>query len=672
MGRGRLLLLMTVLAASGCEWVKVPVTDVNARFTVADATWFEEEQTLFVFYRAQADQGLGGETQIELAFRTDDVDQPFTPIDDFERVHTHLPVDCGANGRCGSTSIHVAKLPRDVRLQLRYHKDGEMVLTAPLTYNVVRTGPPQTNRSLIVYGVFDETNTHVQWRARHQFPTIRNEDAQALGLRRHFEILDPTHGTMPAVVDGNPYGYGYAASCGFTPLGWAALETSDRAIFDPNDLPVAAYPSTVLCARSRVTDALGTFEAVALARKNPQTAPAFPVLKSPIQTDRMVKFFLRMCGKDISEPHRKMQVQRLQLESATEICVDNWGDPGFADQLASQFRAAIDAERVNGEDMLLMFSLHHDDRTGGLALVVEDALTQILPFEQNKSSPRVSGAFVFDSYSHKIQVEDLKRLVLWCPAVFVKTPTNPDDITLIPDASARSCPLLPDNPDIVLGPLKASTLPILTTRDQYITFINKYSEAQAGKTKALTFKSPIRTPLSVNIPVGEFGVATFFNNEVLTAAPTDAFSYCAPADTSAAPIVFRSSLAPDPIPISALPGLHALAPQTTYPLGLVWDFPYLMRLEYEVVLAGAATAFSYTVPFGIATTDKAYYGTQLWEQGEFPLADALLQCTRFCDHPTFDSAGVYNISSPFTETYREQCYRPKYPAPGEGGFPIDP
>ena len=33
------------------------------------------------------------------------------------------------------------------------------------------------NRSLQVYGVFDETNSWVQWRGRHFFPTVRNQEA---------------------------------------------------------------------------------------------------------------------------------------------------------------------------------------------------------------------------------------------------------------------------------------------------------------------------------------------------------------------------------------------------------------------------------------------------------------------------------------------------------------
>ena len=54
------------------------------------------------------------------------------------------------------------------------------------------------------------------------------------------------------------------------------------------------------------------------------------------------------------------------------------------------------------------------------------------------------------------------------------------------------------------------------------------------------------------------------------------------------------------------------------------------------------------------------------------LENLLTQCRRFCDHPTFDSAGVYHVTDPFRTTYAQACYLPDYPALGDSGFPSDP
>lgn len=662
----RALLIVMVVASSACG--KVPLTDVHAEFSRADATWFADEETLFVFYRVDAEQGLGTESRIEISYRTDGRDEAWTPLAQEPSVHTHVPVDCGAQSLCGSTSLHVAREPREVGIRLRYHKDGEMSLPADVMFHVVGSGPPHTNRSLVVYGVFDGSNTRVQWRARHQFPALRNEEVQALGLRRFFRVAEPGYGDIGPQLPDNPYGYAFAATCpeGLTPLAWPPLESSERAAFAADTVPVAASAAPGVCGRATVLGGRGTFEAAAVARKNPEVRPAFPSLHSPIRTNTEVGFVLRPCTRTISEAHLAMQEQRLLLSGATEICLDGWQAPGFADVIASRVRARIEEVRAQGADMVLALALHHDDTTGKLAALLEQALEEILPFERDKSSPRVSGAFVLDSYGYSAVRSDVRSLALWCPA------NGPDDLGQISDAAARSCPLMPDIPELKLGPFSFSNLPILPSRAQYVSFIAKYSDAQAGKTKSLVFLAPERTPISQNVPLGDYGVATFFNNEAITASPEDAFSYCASGDKNVQAVVFRTAAIPAPQPLQVLPEEHEAAPQGAYSLGLVWDFPFLARLDYEVVLAGAASAFSLTVPFGVSTSSQAYYGTQLWLASDLPLSSTLLQCTRFCDHPTFDSAGVYNVGARFRAAYLNQCFRPTYPAPGDGGFPHDP
>ena len=655
-----------MVGLSGCE--KVPLTEVHAAFTLADGNYFAGESTLFVFYRVEADQGIGPESQMELSYVTDTEAFGWTAMEKLAMVHTHVPVDCGPNARCGSASVKVVLPPRNVRVRLRYHRDGEMALETLVATGYIDDGPAPAHRSLLVYGVMDASNTWVEWRARHQQGSLRNEQVQELGLRRFFRIDARVHGDVGPQDATNPYGYAFAATCpdGLSPLSGAPLSTTDRAAFDVIPLPPWVANSPVVCARSFVTDANAGFEAPALARKNPEVRPAFPALKSPIRSDTPVGFVLRPCNRTISDPHLAMQEQRLLVSGAPEICIDDWRAPDFAGRLATSFRTRIDAVRAAGADMVLSLVLHHDDNTGALASVVEDALAQVLIPERDASSPRVSGAFLFDSIGHAIARPELKPLVLWCPADLGR------DLAQIPSTALRSCPLLPDTPDIQLGPLRFNNLPILPTRDQYLTFIGKYGEAQAGQMTSLSFLAPERTPVSQNVTFGDYGVATFFNNEIITAAPTDAFSYCTPTDGSANLVVFRTALAPDVMPLAVLPQVQEQFPQSTYALGLLWEFPFLLRLQYQVFLAGQLSVLSLSVAFGIKSEQDKYYGATQWEQGQFALDTVLLQCTRFCDAPTFDSAGVYNVATSFRRDFANQCYAPTFPVPGEGGFPRDP
>ena len=58
-------LVCAVAALSACApgvscGGKQPIADINAGFTLADASWFEDEQTLFIFYSVSAEQGVSG------------------------------------------------------------------------------------------------------------------------------------------------------------------------------------------------------------------------------------------------------------------------------------------------------------------------------------------------------------------------------------------------------------------------------------------------------------------------------------------------------------------------------------------------------------------------------------------------------------------------------------
>ncbi|MFT4623603.1 MAG: hypothetical protein ACI8PZ_002259 [Myxococcota bacterium] len=674
------------LVAMACG--KVPISDVNAGFLIADAAWFAEEQTLFVFWEVEAEQGLGDPSVIEVRYETDAERHGWARVDAVDTVHLHVPVDCGPNTLCGSTSLAVALEPRNVEVRLRYHEDGELALEPRTVFNVVGPGAAHSHRSLLVYGVFDETNTYVQWRSRHLFPTLRNEAASRLGLRREFSVANTGYGTPPEFrFANNPYGYGGACPDGLQPTDLPLIGTSERALFHPVPVPVEASGSPVLCAEATVTDAIGTLTTGAVARRNPEVSSAFPKLRSPVHDGTAVPFFLAPCDREISADHEAMQRQRLELDGLRTTCTDDWTAPGFLDGLVVDLRDAVEAERVRGNDMVLVIGLHQDEP--GLADLVEEALAQVVPGERHRSTPRLAGAFVFDSSTHDLGLDALVPVTLWCPANLA--------LDELPNASARSCPTLPDEPELDLGPFSFGFLPILPGRDQYLEFIADFNKRQAGEMLALTYRVPEFATTSDHVDLGEFGVVTFLNGEVITADPDDAFSHCVQDEPD--PFVVRSTLMQRPavarlvavgcrqgwlpedvcavaetglLPVSALPDWHNFVGEDTYEVGVFWDFPFLLRLEYEARVAASVTALGFTVPFGFGSPEETFYGAATWLEEEFSLNRELKQCRRFCDHPTFDGAGVYQIGAPFRESYAHACYVPDFPAPGDSGFPRDP
>ncbi len=671
--------LCLLLFATACDFrlgvypwqVRVPIENVNARFVIADLTWFEEEQTLFVFYQVDADQGLSDASEIELSFRTDEVEQPFIDLQSLPPVHEHLSVRCGERSLCGSYSTRVELMPRDVELQLRYHRDGELVLDAAEDVHIVAAGAPNNSRSAVLYGVFNEQNTHVQWRLRHQFPGIRNEHAQALGLRRELILDDVRYGTLEGAREiflANSYGYGLSPACpdDFAAHDNSELSTFERAIFDENALPIESSTAAHACAAATVTDARGEFTTTAWARKNPQIREAFPALQTPIRENQPVSFFLEVCGDPRPELHRAMQMQRLSLSESDVVCIDDFATLDFPSRLATLLTERIDQRRALGADMVLVLALSRPN-VRGVAQAVEAALGLLLPLENQTSSPHVSGAFVFDSVDYTIGSPEVARLTLWCPS----SPLGPD-LDAVGDTSLRSCALQTPFP-LALGDFSLSSLPILPTETQFENFVEEYGPQQAGRVTDLSFRAPIRTATSTNVPVGDFGVATFFNEEAISAAPADAFSYCALADTGL--VVFRVEGLAEVLPLSVLGEVHAVFPMPRYELGLFWDFPFLLQLNYESRLAAAVELpeeIPFIASFGLGTPAEEYLGGLQWTAEQFEVGAALSQCTRFCDHPTFGSSGVYNVGELFFESYPARCYRPVFPELGDGGFPTDP
>lgn len=667
-----LALLALCAVAPGC---KVEFIDIGAAFSIADAAWFAEEETLFVFYEAEAAQGFGDETLVELSFTTDDGVVDWTPIDAFATVHPHVAADCGPDRRCGSTSLHVPREPRDVAVRLRYHRDGELTLDPVTRFNVIGQGPSHTHRSLLVYGVFAEDARSVQWRARHRFPTLRNEEAERLGLRRRFTIdrIRPQPQAPDPDALQNPWLYD--APCATAePLDWATVDTTDRAAFSPEQLPAAAFDAPALCARATVQDPTGPFEATAHARKNPEVRPAFPLLRSPIREATPVKYLLAICDRPISAAHRDMQQQRLLMQGIEPICIDDLAAPSQADALVdmllARWRRDLETVRPGGRDMILAAAIHHDDRR--LSATIERAIAAIVADENDRNTPRLAGAFLLDSYPYAITEPTVGASTVWCPSSLDLDLEDLDPTAIPPSGVASLVCALPDIPlNFELGPFDLGALPILPSRQQYLDFIATYSEAQAGSMSALTFKAPELPPGAEHLRLPPYALATFFNDEVITADADDAFSYCQ-TEGEYPGVVFRPAGTDVPLPIATLPDWHAEAGGGDYPLGLVYDFPYLLEIEYIAVAAIGVTAFGATLPLGIGTDVAQDYGSTVWRTGEFPFARTLTHCRRFCDHPTFDAAGVYQVDDPFAVTYRTACYAPTYPRRGDTGFPRDP
>ena len=378
-----------------------------------------------------------------------------------------------------------------------------------------------------------------------------------------------------------------------------------------------------------------------------------------------------------------MQRQRLLADDARELCIDDWSGPGFADDLAARFSGAIERTRAEGRDMLLIVGLHGD--RAGMSEVVEEAIAMVVPEERHRSSPRVAGAWVFDSETFAPELPGVSQSTLWCPA---DLPTG----NSIPSASSLVCAVAPEDTEFELGPFSFGTLPILPGRTQYLDFIDTYSKRQAGEVLDLTFQAPEFATTTEHVDLGDFGVVTFHNGEFISAGRGDALSYCTQDDVPDL-FAFRSgaleseafqdllaeacaegglprdlcdSAALGALPLYLLPEWHETLQETRYDVEIFWQFPFLVTMEYELSSAGSVSALGLSIPFGFAQDGQSYLGAAMWEQDRFSLDEILDHCTRFCDHPTFDSPASTSSTPSGRPT---PDLRAGLPRPGDSGFP---
>ena len=128
-------------------------------------------------------------------------------------------------------------------------------------------------------------------------------------------------------------------------LDLAPVSTQERAVFHPETLPLEAADAPVICVDATVRDGVGLYTTTAMARKNPEVAPAFPVLRSPVAEARVLPFFLGPCDDEFDARHARMQRQRAGMQGVPTTCIDDWDAPGFEERLMEDFLAALEGAR---------------------------------------------------------------------------------------------------------------------------------------------------------------------------------------------------------------------------------------------------------------------------------------------------------------------------------------
>ncbi|MCX6127916.1 MAG: hypothetical protein NTX25_02485 [Proteobacteria bacterium] len=613
------------------------------QFSEVKAFWFEDEASFFLFYRIDHPLIQRPDSALEFSLNQGN---SWTDVKDVQNIHQHDAVDCGNVARCGSLSQKADTQVADIRLRLRFHKDSELADLAEFPVVIVKSSSP-FKRSFYIYGIFDTSNTYVQWRGRHQFPGLSHEQAEAYGLRRAYRIQNVEAQIPSSEPDSvNPSLYGKPSSCDGTKLD-APIISSDQG---EDHWMINQIDSTYaqVCASSEVHDANGQYFAVAIGRKNPVVAAITQDLQLSYTKVTQVPLVFAVCSA-IDQAYLDFQLKRLKIEShPIDQCLDR--DQLSPESLLSLLYAKIVVAKQNlGPDIALIIVLHYSDSTFSQAvtLLFGQALEAIA---NDKNFPRVAAFFIYDSFAPESLPLAKQASVIWCPMAGAE------------EEKLSSCTFQPAS--VVVGSLELRNSPALP---DYTSFLNLSNEQINGaKIENFSIYAPRETGETGRLIFENVGQMNYVFNpfDQLQLSASETLSFCRLNDPFEL-FGFESLDKVNPLSantLSELPDVHRETKlDRSYSLGVRMTVPFFVSIQYSSTVAiGPKNYIAYLALRGKRTVSDAF-GAAILRSEALPFANVLSKCTQYCQHPAFDESGSYVLARPWYEEFAQRCYNPLIP-----------
>lgn len=641
----QILALAAFVLVASCN--KVPLIKVEPKANLQESYWIGPENTLFVFYDIETPRPLSAEAVLEVAY-TDSHHYDVTTWQDIKSlksVHQHLPVDCGPRRLCGSFSWVLDEQPVVVQMRYRHQKqatDDTLWYMYPVVARDVA--------SYEVFGTFDATNRHVFWQGRHVFPGLSHEKAQELGLRRWFRVEESYYQNFQDID-----------ATRWTSLSWFRPWDSDRChlsgtlyntqVYDAPQgeagweqaiLPSEAKLFPGVCGVVRLNYGGYESQATAYARKNPVVVPVSQNLHIESVPTKIIRLVLRTCFGGQDPEFLDFQQKRLGFASAPHLCLENERGIISRDHISYALGQVIAEHRDADQPLSLLVAFHHlnADDLGTLHTEAEAGLALALA-----AWPEVVGGLIYDSVTRTQINPKIVRQLIWCPTV------NPE--------AADACRSIPSSAK--LGPINFKSSPILPTRQAFHEL--DADDLYATDVGEIVIRAPYNDGKIRLEQVGEFSLISYHDHDRVSASQSQAFSYCHLGDPYGILAFYRedgdSSLA---LSLSGIGIAHNKSEhEYTYNLGVSWQFPLLVQMDYQTEINGTLADGLVTIPFGLSPSEQDVLGDKVWELSEVSTAGALFKCERFCDFPAFNSAGIYEMAYPWRERYDTSCYQPQIP-----------
>lgn len=696
--------LLAVLSL-GCH--KVPLHENPGAFEVLSAHYFESEKTQYIFFAITGLKPEQAKTSWPSRFeiKADNVESAalkvqadgFSLIDYTQAVHRHRLVTCGEDRLCGSMSFKAEKAPEGFAVRFKYHENSPMKIEALVPNSVHKADRTASSQSAIVYGVFNEDNGRLQVRVHNNFGYPNDAELASFGMERRFEVssvalenfsadevnaMKDSSGTpllYPAETCSRDSGSRLAALPGGSAKVIAHIEGSQG--WWPNQLDPSENLNSA-CFKARLLDRNGKplSESWAMARRNPVLQEESLKVSSPLSESRLVPLVLSYCLNQAdsanltSKSFLEYQLFILGIKGASiDACFAVGQEEQFARELDRVLNEKIASARrtsLDGKDFLLTVAINH--RLSPVIVrfheMIAEAIDRKIHEERILVSPRLVGAFVYDSDA--LETRSLERLrsenssSIWCPRALDLAIDNADP-------TAANCNSL-NGGEIELGPINflipMGTFPTLRT---YVEYAQKYGDKGFSRNPKFAARS-LNT--NVNSVSGEQGATyTFFDGERVEIEPGQRLRFCRDRDSEKllSSVVARTVEASgdgagtkkffnsNQLNWATLGG----SAKTTVEIGLSWEYPFVGGLTYDVPIEGSVFNI---IPIQSSTGGSQSIGDLKWTRQSWSIGRVLQKCLKYCDHPFFDEAGVYQSGTSW-QMAKYRCPTPKVVEPPSGG-----
>ena len=688
----------------GCD--KVPLRADGQHIRSVSAHWFEVEKTTYVFYEADPPKSSGGNSFFEIMTASDGsqtvqsatapqadslIDRKFRKISTTWSTHQHTSQNCGDHV-CGSFSFKSTTPPSEVTLRLRYHPDsplGEEMQTGIQQHPDDGTAQAY---SVLVYGVFNQTNDQMQIRTESNFGYPGTGEIAKFGMTRKFRVLGEasvplTTSDLSDLATNSGSAFLYPASLCEKWMPNSASPQAARVM--TRVTPFTGEKSWSLnrqtgddgnpaaCMKVEALDQFGNpvVSNFAIARKNPVLTKSSLKLATPLKSAVKIPIVVGFCpdtpeASAMSAPEYLVYQKHVLgiTQPDFDACFTIGDESGFSSRLKTALLTKLNAAKSTqtgaGQDLFFTVVLNH--RLGTefdyFQQIVQQRLEEVLQGERGKVSPKLVGALVYDSdetFAPKVQSDSA---LLWCPRARRKAGVKDSSSSTFSDHGVNC---ITDQSGGINYTLLSAVAPLgpFPNLASFEDYIQHWGTRGLLKDVEFNVRSVPTGPNTLQLSREQ---VTFFDGVRLTTPPGSGVRICGEKDEDTAlldHLRFLSSASSNPstgaVAVSAEDADSALrSGGQTFRVGIKWEFPFVAQVTYKEKLYGKIFGF---VPFSASGTTNKIFGDRKWRKAEWDLGPLFQHCERYCDHPFFDDAGTYQINSQWRTDQPLSCVDAKIP-----------